>query len=312
MIANKKEPCNNYSVLITGGSGMVGRYLTSFLLEKGYTVSHLSRVANLFGRVRVFRWDPEKEILDPSALENTDYIIHLAGANIGEKRWTEKRREEIIRSRVDSANLLLNTVIINRFPLKAFISASATGYYGSITSETIFTEEMGPGEDFTGIVCQKWEEAAEKFAKSGIRTVKLRTAVVLEKNCAVLKKLQLTEPFGILPVPGSGKQYFPWIHISDLCKIYIKAVEDSQMNGAFNACAPEQIAFIDFVKKYAELKGKKKIITGVPAVLLKIAFGKMSEIILQGSRVSSSKLISAGFTFDFPTMDKALKNILGS
>jgi len=165
---------NGSTVLITGGSGLIGRYLTSSLLNKGYQVAHLSRKANQFGKVRVFRWDPPKEILDPSVFESIDYVVNLAGANIGEKRWTPKRMHEIIYSRIDSTKLLNKVITENNISLKAFISASAVGYYGSITSPRIFREEDPAATDFLGNICRLWEEGADLFANAGIRTVKIR------------------------------------------------------------------------------------------------------------------------------------------
>ena len=167
-------------VLITGGSGLVGRHLTSMLLAEGYSVAHLSRSQGQFGRVRVYRWDPEQGILDPMALDGVNYIIHLAGANIGEKRWSEKRRKEIVSSRVDSALLLHRIAIENNIMLRAFISASAVGYYGSATTEKIYTEQDQPASDFLASTCRQWEGAADTFEKSGTRTVKIRSAMVLE------------------------------------------------------------------------------------------------------------------------------------
>src|SRR5665648_577070 len=172
----------NPSVLITGGSGLIGKYLTSTLLSEGYKVTHLSRNANQFGKVRVFRWNPEKEIIDPVVFEGIDYIIHLAGTNIGEKRWTSRRKEEIVNSRVVSARFLYKVINDNSIRLRAFISASATGYYGMLTSDKIYNEDDPPAADFLGTTCKLWEEAADMFDNIGIRTVKIRTAVVLEKR----------------------------------------------------------------------------------------------------------------------------------
>lgn len=298
------------SVMITGGSGVVGSYLTSMLLEKGYSVSHLSRRANLFGKVRVYRWNPEEIVLEPQALENIDYIIHLAGANIGEKRWSNQRRKEISSSRVGSANLLHSTVKKYNIQIKAFISASATGYYGTATTDCVFNEENNGADDFTGNVCRQWEEAADKFEESGIRTVKIRSALVLEKDSAILNNLLPLVRYGIFPVMGNGRQYLPWIHITDICRIYLMSVEDARMRGPYNAAAPEHISFREFVEFLALLSGKKGFFLPVPQFLLKARFGKMSDIILKGSRISSEKIISAGFEFSYPRIEDALKNIL--
>ena len=289
---------------------MVGRYLTSLLLAEGFKVMHLSRQQNQFGKVRVFRWDPEKEIIDPVIFDGVDYIIHLAGANIGEKRWTKKRKQEIVTSRVDSAKLLHKIVIENAVDLKAFISASATGYYGTLTSEKIFTEEDPPANDFLGTTCKLCEEAADMFERSGIRTVKIRTAMVLEKNDSALTRLLAPAKYGLFPVLGSGSQYMPWIHIEDLCKIFLIAVQNNEMEGAFNAVAPQHVTFREFMRSLASAMNKSGFRPPVPSALLNIALGEMADILLKGSRVSSGKIIKTGCQFTFDSLDKALKDLL--
>jgi hypothetical protein len=298
------------SVLITGGSGLIGRYLTQALLSEGYSVSHLSRKNGAPGKVRVFSWDPEKKIADPGIFEGVDYLIHLAGANIGEKRWTKKRKEEIVSSRVATASLLQKIISENRIPLKGFITASATGYYGSITSERIFTEEDPPAEDFLGTTCRLWEEGADLFEGMGIRTVKIRTAVVLEKSDSALGKLMEPAKFGLVVRLGSGKQYFPWIHINDLCNIYLMALNDQNMRGAYNAVAPEHINHNNFVRTMARIMGKPVFLPPVPAVIMRLMMGEMSDIVCKGSRISGEKIIKAGYSFRFDNLDAALKNII--
>lgn len=300
------------TVLITGGSGLIGRYLTSLLLGEGYTVSHLSRKQDQFGRVRVFRWDPGRGILDPSALEGVDYIIHLAGANIGERRWTKARKAEIINSRVESAKLLHRVVNENGISLRAYISASATGYYGAVTSEHIYTEDDSPADDFLGTTCRLWEDAAALFSGSGIRTVKIRTGVVMEKNDSALKRMMVPARFGLFPVVAGGKQYMPWIHISDLCNIYLKALEDSSMTGAYNAVAPEHITHREFMSALASAMGKRGFYPPVPAFLLRAVLGQMADVVVKGSRVSSGKIMSEGFSFRYPGINGALENIMGT
>jgi uncharacterized protein len=298
------------SVLITGGSGLVGRYLTSLLLSEGYKVSHLSRNHNENGKVSVFTWDPGKQIIDPAAFIGVDYLIHLAGANIGEKRWTAARKKEIVSSRVESAGLLHKTVAGNKFPLKAFISASATGYYGSVTSGKIFTEEDSPGKDFLGNTCRLWEEGADLFQASDIRTVKIRSGVVLEKSDSALTKMMKPARFGFLVQTGSGRQYMPWVHISDLCSIYLKAIKDQNLSGAYNAVSPQHLTHKEFLKTLALIMQKPVFPLPVPAFILYTVLGEMSDVILKGSRVSSQKIISAGHSFLFPEIKMALENIL--
>jgi len=304
-IAEKKK-----SIMITGGSGLVGRYLTSLLLAEGYIVSHLSRKQDQFGRVRVFRWDPGNQFVDPEALKGTDTIIHLAGANIGEKRWTKERKEEIRKSRVDAAHLIYRVIEENRIPLKAFISASAVGYYGSVTSETIFTEKEQPADDFLGTICREWEEAACMFEKTDIRTVRIRTAVVLEKNDSALSRLLIPARAGIFPRFGNGRQYMPWIHIEDLCRIYLKAIQDDNMIGAYNAAAPAGTTHIQFMKTLARVMNRSGLFIPVPSFVLQAILGEMSSVVLKGSRISPEKIIKAGFHFKFEKLPDALENAI--
>ena len=299
----------NLSVLITGGSGLIGKYLTTSLLKEGYKVTHLLRKENQSGKVRVFLWDAEKKMIDRDAFEGVDFIIHLAGANIGEKRWSRKRKEEIIKSRVDSARFLHKTVIDNRIHLKAFISASATGIYGSETSGKIFNENDPAGSDFLGSVCKQWEEAADLFSNSGIRTVKIRSGVVLEKSDSALSKLMTPGKFGFLIQTGSGLQYMPWIHINDLCNIYLKALEDSEMAGAYNAVAPQQVTHVEFMHVLAKVM-RLPVLPPVPGFLIRIALGEMSDVILKGNRISSEKIMNRGYSFLFRTLEDALYNII--
>ena len=303
---------NPENVLITGGSGLVGKYLTSLLLSEGYNVFHLSRTENQFGKVRVYRWSPGKGIIDPQIFAGIDYVVHLAGANIGEKRWTKKRKKEIVTSRVESACLLHKTIIENKIPLKAFISASAIGYYGSVTSDKIFNEEDPPGTDFLGTTCRLWEEGADLFQSSGIRTVKIRTAVVLERSDSALSKMMMPAKFGFLVQTGNGRQYMPWIHIADLCNIYLKAIQDQKISGAYNAVSPQHITHKEFVKTLAQVMGKPVFPIPVPGFILRAVMGEMSDVVLKGSRISSEKIILAGYEFVYPKADKALEEVLST
>jgi uncharacterized protein (TIGR01777 family) len=300
------------SVLISGGSGLVGRYLTSALLSEGYKVSHLSRKSAQSGRVRVFRWDPVQNIIDPQCFDGVDFMIHLAGANIGEKRWTEKRKEEIIKSRVGSTRLIHKVISENGIRLKAFITASGTGIYGTVTSGNIFKEDDIPATDFLGTTCKMWEEAADLFADSGIRTVKIRTAVVLEKKDSALSKLMWPARFGFLVQPGSGSQYMPWIHMHDLCNIYLKAITDPEMKGAYNAVSPQHVTSREFIGTLAAVMKRPVFPIPVPAIVLRTALGKMSDLVLKGSRISSGKITDAGYRFIFSNLQDALTNVINS
>jgi uncharacterized protein (TIGR01777 family) len=300
----------NTSVMIAGGSGLIGSHLTSHLLSAGYSVSHLTRSRGNVSGVRTYLWDPEKNIIDPEALEKVDYLIHLAGANIGEKRWTGRRKSEIIKSRVDSAGLLYKVISENKIPLKAFITASAVGYYGSLTTDKIFVEGDPPADDFLGSVCASWEAAADLFGNMRIRTVKIRTGVVLGKNDSALSKMMMSAKYGFLVQTGNGSQYMPWIHIDDICKIYLKAIEDPNMNGPYNAVSPQHVTHKKFVKTLARVIGKPVLQIPVPEFILRAALGEMSDVILKGSRVSSQKILDSGYRFKLSQLEDALIDII--
>jgi hypothetical protein len=298
------------SVLITGGSGLIGKHLTVLLLARGYIVSHLSRKEIKGDKVRSFIWDPEKMSVDKAAFTGIDFIVHLAGANIGEKRWTKTRKRKILESRVNSAGLLFDSIRSIGIGLKGFISASASGIYGSETTEKIFKEPDPAADDFLGLVCKSWEESADLFATAGIRTVKIRTGVVLEKNDSALSKLMMSGKFGFLVQTGSGQQYMPWIHINDLCNIYLRAIEDTSMTGPYNAVAPQHVKHEEFIKTLAGVMRLPVFPVPVPGFVLKAVLGEMSDIILKGSRVSSEKLTAEGYVFDYHKLETALENII--
>ena len=292
-------------VLITGGSGLIGRRLSFLLKSRGYEVRILSRSNNPKNNYKTFVWNVSEQYINDSAFEGLKHIIHLAGAGIADKRWSEKRKKEIIASRVASTNLLYNTVKRLKTPLNSFISASATGYYGAITSETIFEEKDKPAKDFLGKVCSLWEDSIFQFNEIKIRTVALRTGIVLSKDGGALKKMKTP----IITSLGNGKQYMPWIHIDDLCELYIKAIEDEQFKGAFNAVSPEHISNLSFSKKISKIFNYPFLALGAPSFILQIVFGEMSTIILNGSRISANKIKQAGFKFKFENLEKALKNL---
>ena len=300
------------SVLIAGGSGLIGRYLTESLLAKGYKVCHLSRSHKKFEKVRVFIWDYEKGIIDPEAFNGIDYLINLAGANIAEKRWSAERKKEIINSRVESTRFLFKKIHESGTSLKAFISSSATGYYGSVTSDKIFSEDDPPANDFLGTTCRQWEEATSLFNSLDVRTVKIRTAIVLEKNDGALTKLMKPAKYGFLVQIGSGQQYMPWIHIEDLCNIYLKAIEDQKMTGSYNAVSPQHTTHKNFIRTLAGVLNRSVLFTPVPALILRTALGEMSDMILKGSRVSSQKLTDSGYSFKFENLNDALDDVSGN
>ncbi|WBV60698.1 TIGR01777 family oxidoreductase [Chryseobacterium camelliae] len=295
-------------VLITGAGGLIAQELSK-KIENDYEIRFLTRNKK---RENEYEWNIKNGTIDEAALENVSHIIHLAGANISEKRWTPERKKELISSRVDSANLLLQAVKKKNIRLKSFISASGINYYGTITSEKIFTETNSPGNDFLSEVVILWERAADAFKEQNLaeRVVKIRTAVVLSEKEGALKKMLLPIQYGIGSSLGTGKQYMPWIHIKDICSIYEFALKNVRMSGAYNANSPEHTTNENLTKKIAEIVNKPLFMPNVPGFVLKLIFGELSNALLKGSRASSQKIQDEGFRFEFPDLQESLKDLL--
>jgi len=297
------------TVLITGASGLIGKHLTVLLKEKGYRVIHLSRSASQKKDTETFVWNIPGQTIDEQAVVQADHIIHLAGDGITHHRWSAAQKKEIIDSRVESIHLIHNTLQKTNKTVKSFISASGVGIYGGITTQKIFTENDLPATDFLGEVCQKWEAAADTVSHLGSRVVKLRTGVVLWPDGGALKKIATPIKFFVGSPLGSGQQYMPWIHLDDICAMYLKAIEDDRMQGAYNATAPEHITNSCLTKMTARVLNRPLFLPNVPASLLKLLLGEMAVVVLEGSRASCKKIQEAGFEFKFPTVNAALKNL---
>ena len=288
-------------ILVTGGTGLVGRRLTALLTEKNHEVRILSRNPK---NENEFKWDYSKGFVDDKAIENIDYIIHLAGAGIADKRWTKERKEVIVNSRVATANLIFDKIKAQNIPLKGFISASGSNYYGAQTTAKVFKESDAVGTDFLGQVCIKWEAAANQFKDLNIPVTILRTGVVLSKTGGALEKMRTP----IVSPLGSGNQYMAWIHIDDLCNLYIKAIEETFV-GVYNAVSPEFHTSKTFSKALAKAIKRPFLPIAVPGFLLKLVFGELAIILLHGSRLSSDKIKEKGFIFKYKELALALKNL---
>jgi uncharacterized protein (TIGR01777 family) len=298
------------TVLITGASGLIGTHLTPLLQQKGYRVTHLSRSSPKKSNIETYLWDVRKQTIDERAVKEADYIIHLAGAGIADKKWTKERKKEIIDSRIESTLLLFKIIQQTNTSLKGFISSSAAGIYGAITTEKIYSESDPAAADFLGITCKLWEEAADAISKLNVRVLKIRTGVVLSEKGGALKRMTKPIRFFAGSPLGDGKQYVPWVHLDDICNIYLKAIEDETMQGAYNAVAPEYVTNKELTQAIAYMLHRPLLMPNVPVFLLKILFGEMAVVVLTGSRISCKKLEAAGFVFKYNQLDQALKNLL--
>lgn len=299
------------NVLITGGTGFVGRSLTDLLLRNGFSVSILSRSKRQDKKdLSYYIWDIKNQTIEDAAVDNADYIIHLAGENIAGERWTEKRKKAIVASREDSIKLIHNVLAKQNHKVSAFISASAIGIYGAINGETICKESTPPASDFLGRTCQIWEAAVDTIGQLGIRTVKVRTGLVLGEGDGLIKKLKPIFKYRLGAPLGSGKQYMPWIYIDDLCEIYLKAINDDTVRGPYNAAIQDDTDNIAFSRTFAAVYGYKIWLPHVPAAIIKLGMGQMSKIVLTGRRVSSEKIRKTGFTFEITDIEEALRKVI--
>ena len=297
-------------VLITGGSGSVGKSLIPRLLFKGHQVSIIGRSKKDIPGVESFVWNLDKEELDERALIDVTHIIHLAGAGIADKTWSPARKKEILESRVKPLKMLANALQSRNQRIKAIISSSAVGFYGGLTSDEIFTEERSPATDFLGTTCRMWEDAIQVFKPVADREVRVRISVVLMKDAGALLKLVGPTKLGFGAAIGSGKQWMPWIHIDDLVEFFLQAVEDNNLNGPYNVAAPEHANQNTMIKKIGKALNRPTFLPPVPQFLIKMVMGEMSTVVTDGSRVSNQKLIDAGFEFEFPKLQEALNDLL--
>lgn len=297
------------SVLITGGSGLIGRHLTQLLLDKGYRVSHLSRSPGKDSRVDNFLWDVNKGTIDDRCLDGVDTIIHLAGAGIADKRWTDARKKEIVESRTESIRLIYHLMRRRPHQVKEVISASGISIYGDRGDE-LLTEASSPVHDFLGDCCIQWEAAVDEGKMLGLCTVKFRTGVVLAEGGALAKMAKPVQLYVGAPL-GSGKQWVPWIHLHDVIEMYRYAIENPQLEGVFNMVSPQPVTNSQLTKAIAVQLRRPLWLPNVPAFLMRVLLGEMSAVVLSSVRTSAQKILDTGFQFKYPDVAVALKEIYG-
>ncbi|MBI2083658.1 MAG: TIGR01777 family protein [Deltaproteobacteria bacterium] len=277
-------------ILLTGGTGFIGRPLLKKLLEKGHEVTLLTR----------------QQIPNFACPDGTDAIINLAGETIAE-RWTKEKKEKIRRSRVDTTRAIITAIGKTSQKPRLLINASAVGYYGD-TKEVPVDESSPRGYDFLAEVCREWEETAQEAEKDNVRVVRLRCGVVLGKDGGALQKMLPPFKFFVGGPIGSGNQWFPWIHREDVIHAIFFALENEKLSGAVNVTSPEPIRQKEFAKILGKVLGRPSSLP-VPSFVLKLLLGEMSEMLLTGQRVVPKKLTEAGFQFQYPDLESALKAI---
>jgi len=297
-------------ILLTGGTGLIGTHLTNALLNKGYVVSHLGRKPENNPKVKTYLWDVAKGEIDETCINGVDTIVHLAGAGIVDKRWSDERKKEIIDSRTKSIGLIYQLIRKKNHVVKTVISASATGYYGDSGAE-LLTEDSHEGNDFLAEVCIKWEAAADEGKDLGLRVVKFRTGIVLDKNGGALPQLAMPVKWGVGSPLGSGEQWTPWIHWRDVVKMYVYGIEHATLSGVYNMTGPNPVTNKQLAKAVAQQLDKPFWAPNVPVFVLKLIMGEMRLAVLESIRTSSKKIEDTGFIFDYPELPGALKKIYG-
>jgi uncharacterized protein (TIGR01777 family) len=305
-------------VLITGGTGLVGTAVKNLLLQKGYEVVLLTR--STVSKEGYAHWDINAGTIDATAIAGADYIIHLAGAGVADKRWSVARKQEILNSRTKSSALLVKALQETPNKVKAVISASAIGWYGpdqnnggnNNLAEQGFVETDPSYPDFLGTTCAAWEASIEPVTSPGLqkRLVCLRTGIVLSKHGGALKEFLKPLAVRMAAVLGNGKQMISWIDVRDLAKMFAYAIEHENLSGSYNAVAPSPVSNKTLTKTLASvLYGKFYITTYVPSFVLKIMLGEMSIEVLKSTTVSAQKIQDAGFVFDYPEITKSLSTL---
>lgn len=294
-------------ILIAGGSGLIGRRLTELLIQSGHTVSWLSRKSGQQNGVISFAWNPAKCTYDPLAFRNADAVISLAGSSVAAKAWTASYKQEIIESRTTAAATLLHALQHTSNNVKCLVAASAIGFYGD-NSYNVLTEESPAGHDFLSETTRQWEAA---YQSPHIRTVLIRIGIVLSPNGGALPTMAKPLRFGICPILGNGQQYMSWIHIDDLCGIFLFALEHEQLSGIYNGVAPVPEKHYRFMKTLRKLIAPYAIPMNVPSFALRMLMGERSAIILDSARVSPSKIMLAGYSFRYTDLSQTLIHLYG-
>lgn len=297
------------TILITGGTGLLGSRISDLLSKKGYNVQHLSRQENLTAKYPAYKWDLATQTLDKRALEGVYGIIHLAGAGIADARWSAKRKQAIMDSRVVSTKLLAACLAEQTEQPAVFVTCSAIGFYGNQGDQKL-VETTAPGHDFMSDVCVRWEQEAQSIRDQGIRTPTIRVGVVLSTQGGALQKINMSYGFRVGAYFSNGQQYMSWIHLDDISNIFIRALEDDHMKGIYNGTAPEPTTNKILSKALSKAHNQSTLIMPVPAFALRAALGEMADVVLHSTRAIPQALLEANYPFQFPNLVGALEDLI--
>ena len=297
-------------IVVTGATGLVGQALCAVLVGGGHDVRTLSRRPD--PGAQSFHWDPERGLIDERAFEGADAVVHLAGENVADGRWNAERKERILKSRVESTRLLAETLAALHPRPECLVSASAIGYYGMGRSQSV-DESCAPGDDFLAEVCKAWESAAQPAIDAGIRTAWLRIGVVLSRQGGALAKMLPAFRMGVGGKVGKGEQTMSWVSLDDLVAMIAFLIEDPSLRGPFNAVAPQAVSNAEFSHTLGKVLHRPALLP-VPGALLKLALGRemADALLLSGVRVLPRRLLEAGFQWQYPELDAALRAALQS
>jgi uncharacterized protein (TIGR01777 family) len=296
------------TILITGGTGLLGMRISFLLKEQGLNVRHLSRTENLNATYSAYKWDLNAQTIDSKALDGVDGIIHLAGAGIADSRWTKSRKKAILDSRTNSSKLLTKALNDQENQVKVFVSCSAVGYYGN-RKDMVLDETSKAGTGFMSEVCVKWEQSVEKIRAMGIRTPIIRVGIVLSTQGGALPKLNMSYPFRLGSYFGNGQQYYSWIHLDDICQIFIKAILNDQMTGIYNGTAPSPATNKDLAQAISKAHHQKTLLVPAPSFAAKTLLGEMSAVVLHSTRAIPKALQEMQHVFQFTDLVAALEDL---
>jgi len=296
-------------ILITGVSGLIGSATQTHFQRRGHQVVGLTRDSTAADNTRLFHWDPLSGNLDPKALSGVDGVINLAGENIAEGRWTERKKNSLVQSRIKSTELLVKTILSSSSPPSWMVNASAVGIYGDCGDEIVH-ESSTAATDFLGNLALDWEGALGPLTSSSTRTISLRFGLVLSKNGGALKKMLPIFKLGGGAVLGSGKQWVSWVSLDDVTRCLEMLATNTNLSGPVNCTSPHPVRFSTFAKTLARVV-RRPVFFKIPSIAVRILFGEMGNATLLAScRANPAKLLESGFKFEDPLIEPTFRRLI--